>query len=83
MSHSKIHIIGGGSSPMANTRCSAKGPMYSPWRTASRERRIASVMAVTVEGSSENQRRAQSRVSPPTSAPGSRAREAASQVLSS
>ncbi len=27
MSHSKIHIIGGGSRPMARTFCSAKGPM--------------------------------------------------------
>ena len=30
MSHSKIHIIGGGSRPIARTFCSAKGPMYRP-----------------------------------------------------
>ncbi len=83
MSHSKIHIIGGGSRPIARTFCSANGPMYRPWVTASRDPAIASVTARTVAGSSENQRRAQSAVTAPTSASGSRASEPASTVFSS
>ena len=83
MSHSKIHIIGGGSRPMALTFCSANGPMYRPWVTASREPAIAALTARTVAGSSENQRRAQSAVRAATSASGSRASDPASQVFSS
>ena len=37
MSHSKIHIMGGGSRPIANTRWSANGSMYMPCSIAWRE----------------------------------------------
>ena len=83
MSHSKIHIIGGGSSPIAKTRCSANGSMYMPCSIAGRESDIACTIAATVAGSSENHWRAQSSVMRPTSADGSRARSAASIVFSS
>ncbi len=83
MSHSKSHIMGGGSRPIAKLRTSANGSRYRPCVTASRESAIAFAIAVTVAGSSENHSRAQSTVTWPMSASGSRASAAAVCVLSS
>ncbi len=76
MSHSKIHIIGGGSRPSALTLCSAYGRMYRPVVIASRERPRLSVMAAAVAGSAESVCRTQSVVTCVGSAVGSHARRA-------
>ena len=54
MSHSKIHIIGGGARPRALTVWSAYGPMYRPSLIASRDFPKAAVIAAEVAGSADS-----------------------------